>query len=180
MAHLSCPKAHSWTLKTKSRMASRMAGFLQNTNGWSSLQTFPQNNLGDRVVSKRTEPSRQGKSMASNSGDSYLQPPGSEQTYQVSEERELMEIVKKNGKKECQRSLAGEKGVLVKLNCQKERLTLEEVVHFWPLQSGSGGREPKVVRGNPQEAVDCWLSSTSKLSHPWPQILRYRRTGKPV
>lgn len=93
--------------------------------------------------------------MASNSGDSYLQPPGSEQTYQVSEERELMEIVKKNGKKEGQRSLAGEKGVLVKLNCQTEPLTLEEVVHFWPLQSGSGGREPKVVQGNPQEAVDC-------------------------
>lgn len=47
------------------------------------------------------------------------------------------------------RSLAGEKGVLVKLDCQKESLTLKEVVHFRPLQSGSGGRELKVGQENP-------------------------------
>lgn len=120
----SCPKAHSWTPKTRSRIVSGMAGFLQSTNGWSPLQTSPLDNRGERVSRKKREPSRRGKPMAPNSGGPYLQPPGSEHTYQISEEREPMEIVKRNGKNGCQRSLAGEKGVLMKLTCQKEPLTL--------------------------------------------------------
>lgn len=97
----SCPKAHSRTPKARPRIVSGMAGLLQSTNGWSPLQTSSVDNLGDKVGSKRREPRRRGISMAPNSGDPSPQPPGSEHTYQVSEEREPMEIVKRNGKNGC-------------------------------------------------------------------------------